>query len=349
MKSLPRRPRNGAQWLRVGAFALLAALSLFGFQTPSLAAEPGVQVLAGDEFVTQFRASVGSKNSYTFVPLTDSTIATSFQALLESLLMGDLSAAQDALTTLDRLGVRYKLVQLEGVNNGPVYGFMERVAPGTPDYRGWGAVLVRPAATGARVYQAPHVKADLYTEYLAFDAFANDPEAPVVLFAGAHRYANGRENPVADVAHNTTNLFHVLTMYLAQRGSALGRPYWFIQFHGSRDRDSEPDIVGSNGADNPQFAPAAPLVELDAAVDGAGYVGMGVCGWREGARDDQDGEYRLCGTSNVQGDALESLGLRERFVHLEIERHVRNDYRAGEGEGYNGILSLMAGLQTALD
>ncbi|MBS1253397.1 MAG: hypothetical protein MAG451_02446 [Anaerolineales bacterium] len=342
-----RRRRIRRQHILLLMLCVLFIFSpLYGVTTPLYAA-PNIETLSSAAFMAQFDDSVGGRSSHTFIPLTDPTTNVYFATLLDAVLAADLEAAQLAIDALDAVGVRYKLVYVNDVANGPALGFMERVGPGDPDYRGWGAVLVRPATAGTRVYQAPHVKADAYSEDMALQAFV-EAGARAVMFAGAHRYANGRDHAVADVAHNSDNLFHALTLHLARRGQVAGAPYWFIQFHGARDRDSEPDIVGSHGADDPLVFTESPLVLTDAAVDGAGHIGMGVCGWPEGPSDTEDGDYYLCATTNVQGDHLDSLGLRNSFVHLEIERHVRNDYRAGGGAGYEGVLTLMAGLRNTL-
>lgn len=342
---------NPRQRVRPGVLILCLLLVLISLQYSILScfAAPPIEHLTSAEFLEQFQATVGAKYSFTFVPLTNSTVKAHFQALLEALLSSDLAAARTEIEALDSLGVRYELVTVGGIAGGPAIGFMERVLPGAPHYHGWGAALVRPSTTGHRVYQAPHVKADTFSENIVLRAFVDDPNAAVALFAGTHRYANGRVRPRSDVAHNTDNLFHALTAYLARRGQSAGDPYWFIQIHGSRDRSHIPSIVGSNGADRPQLALDSPLVRINGGVDNAGYVDMGVCGWREGPGDDEDGDYSLCATTNVQGDFLEGLGLRQTFIHLELERHVRDDYRAGSGPGYDGVLSLLSGVSDTLD
>ena len=327
---------------------LLLVLIWLQFSALSCLTSPPVQPLTGLEFLEQFQATIGGKSSNTFVPLTNLAIKAHFEALLEALLSNDLTAAHSEIEALHALGVEYELVNVEGIANGPAIGFMERVPPGTPDYHGWGAMLVRPSAAGRRIYQAPHVKADAFTESIVLQAFADDSNAAVAMFAGTHRYANGVLRPSSDVAHNADNLFQLLTAYLAERGQSAGAPYWFIQIHGSRDRSTIPSIVGSNGGDYPQLTADNPLVRIDAAVDRAGYVDMGVCGWHEGPGDDEDGDYGLCATTNVQGDFLERLGLRQTFIHLELERHVRDDYRAGSGPGYDGVLSLLRGVSDTL-
>jgi hypothetical protein len=91
------------------------------------------------------------------------------------------------------------------------------------------------------------------------------------------------------------------------------------------------------------------LVLIDDEVDGDGYLSMGVCGWEEtGTDEDEDGDYYLAATTNIQGDLLESLGLRENFMHFEIERSGRDDYHAGSGDGYDGITGLFDAIETVL-
>jgi hypothetical protein len=179
------------------------------------------------------------------------------------------------------------------------------------------------------------------------------PNALIAMFAGAHRHAGADTDADgwkdSDVAHDTENLFHELTVYIANRGQAGSTRYWFAQIHGASDRASEPTIVGSNGADAPVLTSDSPLVQIDGAVDAAEYMTMGVCGWDEGAGDEEDGNYLLCATTNIQGDLLESLGLRQTFKHFEIERHARDDYHSGSGPGYDGILNLLQAITNVLN
>ena len=316
-----------------------------------------VEQLTSAEFMTQFKASIAGRDSNKFVRLTAPIVENHFQELLSALLDNDLTTAQSEIEALNALDVSYKLVQLTDVVGGPVLGFMESVLPGEPNYHGWGAVLVRPLATGYTIYQAPHVKYDVYTEDITLDAFVDDVNAHIAMFAGTHRYANGDADgdgePDSDVAHDTENLFHALTVYLANQGLTDSAPYWFVQIHGAADRTSEPTITGSDGAVSgppyPALTPNSPLVQIDDAVDIAGHVSMGVCGWYEGSGNDEDGDYLLAATTNVQGDFLESLGLRQTFMHFEIERSARDSYIAGSGPGHDGILSLLDAIRTTLD
>jgi len=312
--------------------------------------------LTSNQFLTDFKNSVAGEGTGEFVRLTDTDIENHFRALLSALLENDLTTAESEIGELDILGIRYKLVELTDVSN-TVYGFMESVLPNDQDYRGWGAALVRPLADGYIIYQAPHVKADWHSEDITMDGFTDsDNNARVAMFAGTHRYANGDSDndgeEDSDVAHDTENLFHALTNYLANRGQDAGTPYWFIQIHGAIDRDSEPTIVGSDGAvsgpPHPTLTSDSHLVQIDDAVDTEGHVSMGVCGWIEGPADDEDGYYFLCATTNVQGDLLGSLGLRQTFMHFEIERAARDDYDADSGPGYNGIVGLLQAIETVL-
>jgi hypothetical protein len=109
--------------------------------------------------MNQLKDSVGGRDTNTFVRLTDPTIEAHFKGLLTALMENDLTTAQSQMRAINALGVRYKLVRITDTGtDGPIYGFTEPVSSGDSDYRGWGAALVRPSATGHTIYQAPHMK-----------------------------------------------------------------------------------------------------------------------------------------------------------------------------------------------
>ncbi len=310
-----------------------------------------LETMTAPDFFVSFKATISASGSGHFARLTDGAVKTHFEELAEAVLDNDTVSAENTISALDALGVDYKLVQITDLSE-PVLGFMEDSLPGDADYKGWGAVLIRHGSPGYTIYQAPHVVADMYSEDIAFEAFQDNPNALMIQFAGTHRNASGDNDGDgkndSDVAHDTENLFHILTDYMAQRGQAFGTAYWFLQIHGASNRTSEPTIVASTGADSPTLTAADAIVEIDDDVDTAGHVSMGVEGWPEGPNDDEDGDYYLKATTNVQGDHLESLGLRYSFMHFEIERHARDDYIAGSGPGFDGIQSLLTAIATTL-
>jgi len=310
------------------------------------------ETMTSSEFLSEFQRTIAASGSGDFVPFTDSSVESIFGYLLESLLDDDTGAAENEIENLADLGINYKLIEFSDSSES-IIGFMEDASPGDADYRGWGAVLVQPDSPGFCVLQAPHVKSDLYSEEITLDATLSNKNVLITIFAGTRRDTNadddGDGEDDSDVAHEEENLFHILTEYLAERGDDDGIPYWFIQFHGASDRSSEPSITGSNGSDSPELAGEDPLVLIDDEVDGDGYLSMGVCGWEEtGTDEDEDGDYYLAATTNIQGDLLESLGLRESFMHFEIERTARDDYHAGSGDGYDGITGLFEAIETVL-
>lgn len=310
-----------------------------------------VEEMTSAEFLAAYKNTVADNGSGCFVRLTDEAVTHQFESLLDAVLAGDDTAAGAEVDGLGAAGVRYRLVGL-GDTAETVLGFMEAAVPGDADYRGWGAVLVRPAITGRVVCQAPHAKADLYSEEIALRAFLVNPLARVVVLAGAHRAAvgdgDGDGAPDSDVANDTENLFHALTGRLARRGLARGEPLWFIQFHGAADREADPTVVGSDGSGAAAVRVGSPLAAIDHAVDAAGRVTMGVCGLWEGAGDDADGVYSLNASNNLQGAMLATLGQRHAFMHFEIERAARDDWHAGAGPGFDGIGDLMGAIASTL-
>jgi hypothetical protein len=310
------------------------------------------ETMTSSEFLSEFQGTIASSGSGDFVPFTESAVESIFEYLLESLLDNDIGAAEDEIENLADLGISYKLIEFSDSSES-IIGFMEDASPGDADYNGWGAVLMQSDSPGFCVLQAPHVKSDLYSEEITLNATLSNENVLVTIFSGTRRDTNGDDDgdgeDDSDVAHEEENLFHILTEYLAERGDDDGTPYWFIQFHGASDRSSEPTVTGSNGADSPELTEESPLVLIDDEVDGEGYLTMGVCGWEEtGTDEDEDGDYYLAATTNIQGDLLESLGLRESFMHFELERTARDDYHGGSGDGYDGIIGLFEAIETVL-
>lgn len=289
-----------------------------------------------------------------FDPLTDATIRGHFEDLLDDLLAGDTGAAAGRLTDLTALSVHYELIEITDAGGTlPVLGFRESVANTHPDFRGWGPVLVRPHGALDVVYHAPHPIDDQHTEDIALDAYLQDCCAAVAVFSGARRNASGDGDgdgeEDTDAAHDPDSLFHVVVEHTATLSAAA--PALQVQVHAAQNRSSEPTITGSDGADRPPWpAPAAghPAVEVDEQVDADGFVSMGVCDFAEGSGDDEDGDYLLCARTNVQGDFLETVGQRERFLHFEIERTARDHFHLGSGPGFDGIRGLFRAVRTLL-
>ena len=307
----------------------------------------GTPELTEAEWVAAFRRTIGRKNSYSFIPFPTGTGAQRvFGQALAALLADDPATAGGLIAGLGADGIHYTLVRVTGNDTCPLWGWMECAMPGTRAYRGWGAALIRPGAGGHTIYQAPHPWADSWTEHIALRAFVDDEHAAVALFAGTHRYANGRNPAPADAAHTPHNLLHALTAVLAARGRETGRPPWFVQFHGSADRTQQPAITASSGAAEPGLDEGSPLPRIAQRVQAPGHLTIALCPEPKGA-----GRPRrplLCGTGNIQGNLLETLGLRHTFMHFEIAQSARSAYRKGAGPGYDGIRGLLAAIRGEL-
>ncbi len=293
-----------------------------------------------------YKRTVGGKHSNLFVPIPEGSAPRAFGRIVDALLADDVTAAAREIAALEAQRIMYTLVRCADGGGKPIWGFLECVRPGTPNYRGWGAALVRPGANQHTVYQAPHPQSDSWTDNLAFDAFVADPHASVVLFAGTNRYANGREPATADVAHTTDNLFHLLTVWLATRGYSAGRPFWFVQLHGSSDRQKQPMITISNGTFTPHSETLAAMRKIERRVQAQGYLTIGVCGDKQA--NGRTRSYLLCGTGNAQGDLLERLDLRHTFLHCEIAESVRTAYRREDEPSHSAIHHFLAAVRDVL-
>ncbi|MCF7885101.1 MAG: C39 family peptidase [Candidatus Marinimicrobia bacterium] len=314
---------------------------------------PPYQKLTLNQFSNQITNNNADEDSYKFVRLTNPDIKNHFKNLLKYILSNNTTEASDEIRELNDLEVGYKLYKIVDPSeiDEPLYGFMETSKPDTDIYKGWGSYLIRPNSDGNIIYQAPHINYETYTKDIALNAFIDNKNAKAIFFNGADRRSNDDsdddDGANSDVAHDTENLFHLFTNYLANQGVNEGG-YWFIQIHGAEDREEEPSITASTGAEHPNENINSELIKIDNIVDSDGNVTMGVCGWEEGSADYKDGDYKLAATKNVQGNLLESLGLRKSFMHFELERSARDEYNEQTGPGYNGINCLLSAIKSTL-
>ncbi len=339
---------TSSHWPRVLSIASSLLAVVLSLHVPIFAAPfASIPRLSQTTFLDAFEQTVAPSDSGTFIPLADESQAQDFSSLLEVLLRGDIAAADEDRQRLADEGVQYRLVNI--IDNGDtILGFLEAVRPGNKQYRGWGAALARLSPECDRVYAAPHVQSDQYSEMIALRAFMDDPKACTLLLAGARRDADSGNVSGEDAANSTENLFHSLTAWLARRGLAIGRPLWFVQFHGADDRSGQPSIVGSNGSRAASPA-GSPLAMIEDEVDAGGHVRMGVCGQESGLEKNQNGDYHLCATGNAQGHLLAKLGVPQTFLHLEIERHVREGFQHGTASGKAAVRDLLTAVRDVLN
>jgi hypothetical protein len=214
-----------------------------------------------------------------------------------------------------------------------------RESPSQPP-RGWGILAVNPAPARALVLEAPHGKADLYTETEAAEFFLA-LKATALLVAGAHRCANSQSSPCdgttsicsavgsdepfreSDVAHHPGNLFHAAHEVL--HGQLPGSVA--LQLHGFARGAAEPHAYVSDGT-TALGGPSNPANKLAASL-------------RTIAKDPNAAEScsepgtpsSNCGTYNVQGRhsngsaspctvAAPTAG--GRFLHLDQSLDLRS-------------------------
>lgn len=335
-------------WFRLSFLATLLLAPLLPLhESGSGASLATIPRWSQSKFLAAFEQTVAPSNSGSFVPLAADSTEQNFSLMTEALLLGDIYAADLLRQSLHKEGVIYQLVRIED-GETPILGFMEAVPPGDEHYRGWGAVLVRSFPSCTRVYEAPHVQSDQYSEEIALLAFMEDPQACALVLSGARRDADSGDVPGEDAANSTENLFHSLTNWLARRGLAAGSPLWFVQIHGAGDRSGQPAIVGSNGTRG-ALPPGSPLPMIRDLVETGGHVQMGVCGKEPGQARTKRDAYHLCATGNAQGRLLSTLGVPETFLHFEIQRHIREEFHKGSSEGEAAVHDFLTAVQTALD
>lgn len=309
------------------------------------------ELMSSDQFLTLYRSRLAPKHSSRFVPLKNTEVGALFYELELSLRQNHRHAAERAREQLAMEGFLVQLIELEAEEL--IVGYLEGVTTEDPQYKGFGAFLCKPFNRNRFSIQCVHPKSDRYTEYISLDAFLAIRQVTYLHLTGSHRYANPDTNnngfADSDTAHEQHNRMTLWTEQLCEpwNGSYISSPA-VIQFHGAYDRPTEPDIVASYGSD---YLPEKSyfLEEVNDLLETVYPGKMGVCGYREPFTSQiEDGVYELCASNNVQGLAMADAGYDSHFMHLEIERHVRNDYMNGFGSGYDMMHSLFDIIESLL-
>ncbi len=260
---------------------------------------------------------------------------TSFQASIESVARGDLA---------------------EGLGHAADAGYALCRAESDPsvivwrplDATGQARVALRSEPERDLLVEAPHPFHDTNTLDEALAIFEG-VSARVLISAGGHRCASmatgcsgsstacDRYGPephgvyrLSDPAHASRGTFHIAHTALA----AAHPESVAISVHGFGSISEAPDaqVILSNGT-TAAIPSDAPVARLAAALEAGGVAGVVSC--NAGAGVPEVGS--LCGTTNVQGrhlngspDPCTTAGgaSRQRFVHLEQTRTVRDDLRA---------------------
>jgi hypothetical protein len=210
-----------------------------------------------------------------------------------------LVSTTDATTLLGPLG----FTVLTGIDAATKRPFALAYSAAPTDQRGWGFYLFDLSAPIDLVIEAPHPISDQYSEVMAWTHWSKRPGA-LLMVAGAHRDAAAA---LADVAHQTNNVFHGMAASFATR--KIGQ----IQWHGFAD------------------ATAPGLTQV--VSPGVAYVGASVkrvstelanAGFAVGNAWDSSGSgTSLTATTNVQG--IDAAAKQSTFVHVENNFTVRSD------------------------
>jgi hypothetical protein len=183
-----------------------------------------------------------------------------------------------------------------------------RLAPVSEQSGVWSLVEVsqRKRGGGAYLLRLPASFFDEGTLPLACELFQRSG-ALALFIETAHRYkaaeASDSGSFPADLAHAKESLFQAATEGLLRDA----RAKTLIQLHGFGPRDSDANVVLSNGASDPN-----PLV--DSVRQALGNVVTGVLRFPQQTRD-------LGATTNVQGLLARSRGAR--FLHVEMSAPLR--------------------------
>jgi len=199
----------------------------------------------------------------------------------------------------------YEFIRFIHQENTPdtLYILRER----TPILRGWGTYIWRATGYDRDVQvQVPHPLFDFNTPAVGLRTFM-DFRMRFFAMAGSHRYANGDDSQVSDMARNHNSIF--------QRAHQAWSPSPAVQFHGFNDASSTyegyPQNIITNGTTTP------PPVH---------YTVRDLLRARSYTADVYDEQTRndvrlLAATRNPQGQW--SAGNEHVFLHIEMARELR--------------------------
>ena len=247
--------------------------------------------------VTAEEHGLPGEGSSAFVQPGEDDVATVVEAA-RAALAGKLRTANQELAPLGYQVVNFR----DAPTGGHHLVFRERA----PCQRCWGLfILNRSPAARDIVVEAPHPLWDQFTPEMGIQAYLR-LDARAFLMAGAHRYANGRDSPVSDMARNPRSVFQGVHELLTDQNSQV------LQYHGFDESDHRdyPDVVLSDGGPRPH----AGLSAMKSAIEAQGA--------RAGIYDGRHWP-ELGATDNPQGQQSRSIGAR--FYHMEHDYAIRKD------------------------
>ncbi|MBN1408189.1 MAG: T9SS type A sorting domain-containing protein [Calditrichaceae bacterium] len=254
--------------------------------------------------IADIRDAMPGRDSYAYIAPT-SAQRDSFELIINKILNENYAGADSIASNLNYVLYEYTDT---GSGNRTYYVLMEENADKEDSIKlGWGTYIFDPAGSDKAVIEIPHPMFDTNTWLVGISAY-QALDSKFFLMAGTHRYANGSNPAPADVAHNTSNIFHLVHCKIASHSDHT------VQIHGySRSTREEyaayPDAIISNGTSSP----SAILDSLDEAIEDEGYT----CGIFNGV------DYAYLGaTTNKQGQFSNSNGYS--FVHMELEYFIRS-------------------------
>ncbi|HYU20938.1 MAG TPA: hypothetical protein VEQ11_19800 [Chloroflexota bacterium] len=300
------RQPDQRRWPFVGATPLVAAALALWLSSPAgvrsepaPAETPRALQESGDlqALVIAYKGTLPDHDSHAFVE-PEPGEAVRFLAATTTALGGDLD---DAASRFDTFG--YDLVSFLDLGSS-VWHLVLRER--TPCGRCWGLYVLSRSVTARDVaVEAPHPLFDALAPEMAIDAYLR-MDAREFSMAGTHRYANGPDSPVSDMARNPNSVFQKMHEALT------GPDTQVFQYHGFnlRNHPGYPNVVLSNGSPNPQ----PELFLLKAAIEARGET-VGIFDGRDWGE--------LGATINPQGRYTRSIG--GRFFHMEHEFAIRSD------------------------
>jgi hypothetical protein len=243
-----------------------------------------------------------ARDSFSYT-IPTSTQRDSFAIIIDQILATNYATAA---TLADEIG--YDLVIWDDTGNSSqrYYVLKEDSSQhvSKSSWKGWGTYIFRDNGSTKAAVQVPHPLNDTNTWRVGFESYrANNSR--FFMMAGTHRYANSSGVDVADVAHDTLNMFYLVHKKISPLSTKA------VQIHGFKQSNYVtplPDVIISNGTS----LGSTDALAMKLAIDSIGF---------DAGVYDNNIIPHLGATQNVEGDW--SLLTLNSFVHVEIDSFIR--------------------------
>jgi len=228
-----------------------------------------------------------------------------FLQIFEDAVRGDMRRA-DSLAQTFRYDIEESIDDVTG-------DILALVVERAPIERGWGTFVLRRDGTTADIHDN-HPLFDINTPLVAATLFT-ECRCRAWLMAGTHRYANGGD--ASDMARSTASIFEGVHERLSVDGGIAVSVHGFTGSNYDGPTAGSDAVLSSGDTDTGELARPASAIALRDALRQGGFIAGHVA---------VDAGYDfLTATSNPQGRYSNLQFGAGRWIHVEIERHIRDD------------------------